>query len=49
MPIIGCVLFGIGDWLLGFVDPAKVNGDVCVNKLLLTAFEEYKANLGDKI
>ncbi|MBO6302471.1 MAG: hypothetical protein J6N15_08555 [Ruminiclostridium sp.] len=26
--IIGCVLFGIGDWLLGFVDPAKVNGDV---------------------
>ena len=26
--IIGCILFGIGDWLLGFVDPAKVNGDV---------------------
>ena len=26
--IIGCVLFGIGDWLLGFVDPAKVNGEV---------------------
>lgn len=26
--IAGCVLFGIGDWLLGFVDPAKVNGDV---------------------
>ena len=26
--IIGCVLFGVGDWLLGFVDPAKVNGDV---------------------
>lgn len=26
--IAGCLLFGIGDWLLGFVDPAKVNGDV---------------------
>ena len=26
--IIGCILFSIGDWLLGFVDPAKVNGDV---------------------
>ena len=22
--IIGCLLFGIGDWLLGFVDPGKV-------------------------
>ena len=26
--IIGCLLFGIGDWLLGFVDPANVEGDV---------------------
>lgn len=26
--IIGCLLFGVGDWLLGFVDPAKVEGDV---------------------
>ena len=26
--IIGCVLFGVGDWSLGFVDPAKVDGDV---------------------
>lgn len=26
--IIGCLLFGIGDWLLGFVDPGKVDGDV---------------------
>ena len=26
--ITGCVLFGAGDWLLGFVDPTKVNGDV---------------------
>ncbi|MCR5165939.1 MAG: hypothetical protein K6C13_01785 [Oscillospiraceae bacterium] len=25
--ITGCILFGIGDWLLGFVDPAKVSGD----------------------
>ena len=25
--IIGCILFGIGDWLLGFVDPASVNSD----------------------
>ncbi|MBO6113469.1 MAG: hypothetical protein J6P57_00270 [Lachnospiraceae bacterium] len=25
--IIGCVLFGIGDWLLGFVNPDKVEGD----------------------
>ena len=26
--IIGCVLFGVGDWLLGFVDPGKVPYDV---------------------
>ncbi len=26
--IIGCVLFGVGDWLLGFVDPGEVTGDV---------------------
>ena len=26
--IIGCILFGIGDWLLGFVDPKAVEGDV---------------------
>ena len=26
--IAGCLLFGLGDWLLGFVDPAKVDGDV---------------------
>lgn len=26
--IIGCVLFGIGDWLLGYVDPGEVTGDV---------------------
>ena len=26
--IIGCVLFGIGDWLLGFVDPGNVQEDV---------------------
>ena len=26
--IIGCALFGIGDWLLGFVDPGKVHGEV---------------------
>ncbi len=25
--IIGCILFGIGDWLLGFVDPASVSSD----------------------
>jgi hypothetical protein len=25
--IIGCILFGIGDWLLGFVDPASADGD----------------------
>ena len=22
--IVGCVLFGVGDWLLGFVDPEDV-------------------------
>ena len=26
--IIGCIMFGIGDWLLGYVDPTSVNGDV---------------------
>jgi hypothetical protein len=26
--IIGCVLFGVGDWLLGFVDPGEVPEDV---------------------
>lgn len=26
--IIGCALFGVGDWLLGFVDPGKVPYDV---------------------
>ena len=26
--IIGCALFGVGDWLLGFVDHGKVEGDV---------------------
>ena len=26
--IIGCALFGVGDWLLGFVDPGEVPGDV---------------------
>ena len=26
--IIGCLLFGIGDWLLGYVDPTDVTGDV---------------------
>jgi energy-converting hydrogenase Eha subunit C len=25
--IIGCLLFGLGDWLLGFVDPVKIDGD----------------------
>ena len=25
--LIGCILFGIGDWLLGFVDPGKIDGD----------------------
>ena len=28
MGMIGCMLFGVGDWLLGFVDPGKVQGDV---------------------
>ena len=31
--IIGCVLFGIGDWLLGYVDPGEVTGDVFYNIL----------------
>ncbi len=26
--IIGCALFGVGDWLLGFVDPGEVPEDV---------------------
>ncbi|MCR5604221.1 MAG: hypothetical protein K6G27_11050 [Lachnospiraceae bacterium] len=26
--IIGCLLFGVGDWLLGYVDPGEVTGDV---------------------
>lgn len=26
--IIGCLCFGIGDWLLGYVDPAMVNEDL---------------------
>lgn len=26
--IIGCLCFGIGDWLLGYVDPAPVEGDI---------------------
>ena len=26
--IIGCILFGIGDWLLGFVDPGEIKEDV---------------------
>lgn len=26
--IVGCVLFGVGDWLLGFVDPEEVQEDV---------------------
>ena len=26
--IIGCLFFGIGDWLLGFVDPGEIKGDV---------------------
>ena len=26
--IIGCLLFGVGDWLLGFVDPGEVPEDV---------------------
>lgn len=25
---IGCLCFGIGDWLLGYVDPAPIEGDV---------------------
>ena len=25
--IIGCALFGVGDWLLGFVNPDTVEGD----------------------
>lgn len=25
--IIGCLMFGLGDWLLGFVDPGKIDGD----------------------
>ncbi len=25
--IIGCLLFGLGDWLLGYVDPGKIDGD----------------------
>lgn len=30
--IIGCVLFGIGDWLLGYVDPAVVAEEFSVIK-----------------
>lgn len=26
--IIGCLCFGIGDWFLGYVDPAPIGGDV---------------------
>ena len=26
--MIGCLCFGVGDWLLGYVDPALVKGDV---------------------
>jgi len=26
--IIGCALFGVGDWLLGFVDPGEVSEEV---------------------
>ena len=26
--IMGCALFGVGDWLLGFVDPGEVPDDV---------------------
>lgn len=26
--LIGCLCFGIGDWLLGYVDPMPVEGDV---------------------
>lgn len=26
--IIGCICFGIGDWLLGYVDPAQVSTDI---------------------
>lgn len=26
--IVGCICFGIGDWLLGYVDPAFIEGDI---------------------
>lgn len=26
--IIGCICFGIGDWLLGYVDPTPIEGDL---------------------
>lgn len=26
--MIGCLCFGIGDWLLGYVDPAPIEGNV---------------------
>lgn len=26
--IIGCLCFGIGDWLLGYVDPAPIEGNI---------------------
>ncbi|MDO5153458.1 MAG: hypothetical protein Q4D50_08865 [Eubacteriales bacterium] len=26
--IAGCICFGIGDWLLGYVDPALIEGDI---------------------
>lgn len=26
--IIGCLCFGIGDWLLGYVDPTRIEGNV---------------------
>lgn len=26
--IIGCLCFGVGDWLLGYVDPAPIEGNV---------------------
>lgn len=26
--LVGCLCFGIGDWLLGYVDPAPVEGDI---------------------
>lgn len=31
--MIGCLCFGIGDWLLGYVDPAPIEGNAPLNML----------------